>query len=119
MSFASFCCDPVKFKSKGPPILKLHGRVHRKISNIHPADNQPVRKFGQVYIMDAETATHERAKDRIVKDNCQDEILNDLHNILWVIWVGCSALATCKPLMRNKHQFLPSNIAMPLGEIIP
>jgi hypothetical protein len=56
--------------------------VHRKFSNIHPADDLPDRKFGQVYIMDAETATHERAKNRVVQENCQHAILNELHTIL-------------------------------------
>ena len=81
LSFASFSCKPVEFKSRGPPVLKLHGRVYRRISNLHPDEGEQ-RKFGQFFILDARTAAKERMQDKVVEEHCDEITLRRLHQIL-------------------------------------
>lgn len=57
LALASFTTTLVNIKGKGPPIVKICGQVYHNVTSLHPYDENCNRQYGQVYILDNETAT--------------------------------------------------------------
>mmetsp|Transcript_28963 Transcript_28963/g.50268 ORF Transcript_28963/g.50268 Transcript_28963/m.50268 type:complete len:425 (-) Transcript_28963:285-1559(-) len=85
-AMGSFGAKAEHLPSTGPPSLRLHGQVYRRIGSLEPRveEGQP-RMYGQVYILDAqeaEQATNERMQNPVTQSNCNPDRLTKLHEIL-------------------------------------
>lgn len=78
VAFASFGAKFIPFKNKGPQVFKICGQTYHNTYALHPNDNE-IRKYSQLYIIDNEVATKSRKNSN---NNCRNDILRYLDTLL-------------------------------------
>lgn len=59
---ASLGASYIKLSSRGPPIIRIHGRVYHNTYVLH-LNNNEYRKYGQLYIIDNEEGNKARMEN--------------------------------------------------------
>ncbi|CAM9764774.1 unnamed protein product, partial [Heterosigma akashiwo] len=84
-AFASFGAKVDRLPNTGPPCLRIHGQIYRRIGSLEPRTQGQPRQYGQIYILDAqeaEQATHHRMQNPVTRSRCNPDRLNWLHQTL-------------------------------------